>query len=55
MKICPNCRIETRPDAEWCWHCGFSYEEADARTRSRGGEEPDPEELSDTDIGSSGC
>ena len=23
--------METRVDADWCWHCGYSYEEAEAR------------------------
>jgi hypothetical protein len=18
--------METRPDAEWCWHCGYDYD-----------------------------
>lgn len=31
MKTCPNCRMETRADADWCWHCGYSYEEAEDR------------------------
>lgn len=31
MKTCPNCRMESRADADWCWHCGYSYEEAEAR------------------------
>jgi hypothetical protein len=26
MKNCPKCRMETRGDADWCWHCGYSYE-----------------------------
>jgi uncharacterized membrane protein YvbJ len=29
MKHCPKCRVESRCDAEWCWHCGYSYEDAD--------------------------
>jgi hypothetical protein len=39
MKACPNCRMETRADADWCWHCGFSYEEAEARGPMARGEE----------------
>ena len=31
MKTCPNCRMETRTDADWCWHCGYSYEDAEDR------------------------
>jgi predicted amidophosphoribosyltransferase len=27
MKNCPKCRMETRRDAEWCWHCGYAYED----------------------------
>ena len=27
MKNCPKCRMETRGDADWCWHCGYSYED----------------------------
>jgi predicted amidophosphoribosyltransferase len=34
MKTCPNCRMETRADADWCWHCGYSYEEAEDRPPS---------------------
>lgn len=30
-KNCPKCRVESRSDAEWCWHCGYSYEEAEDR------------------------
>jgi hypothetical protein len=29
MKHCPKCRVESRNDADWCWHCGYSYEEAE--------------------------
>ena len=32
MKHCPKCRMESRIDADWCWHCGYSYEDAEART-----------------------
>ena len=32
MKTCPLCRMEARNDADWCWHCGYSYEEAEARS-----------------------
>lgn len=31
MKNCPKCRVETRCDAEWCWFCGYAFED-DART-----------------------
>jgi hypothetical protein len=30
MKHCPKCRMESRSDADWCWHCGYSYEDAEA-------------------------
>jgi len=30
MKHCPKCRVESRNDADWCWHCGYSYEDAEA-------------------------
>jgi hypothetical protein len=30
MKHCPKCRMESRSDADWCWHCGYSYEDAKA-------------------------
>ena len=32
MKHCPKCRMESRSDADWCWHCGYSYEDAESRT-----------------------
>ena len=32
MKYCPKCRVEAQSDADWCWHCGYSYEE-DAERR----------------------
>jgi len=22
--------MESRSDADWCWHCGYSYEDADS-------------------------
>ena len=47
MKVCPNCRMETRRDADWCWHCGYSYEEADARAASLSGPKQDRDELDD--------
>jgi uncharacterized membrane protein YvbJ len=28
MKHCPKCRMESHNDADWCWHCGYSYEDA---------------------------
>ena len=31
MKHCPKCRMESRSDADWCWHCGYSYEEAESK------------------------
>jgi uncharacterized membrane protein YvbJ len=34
MKHCPKCRMETRNDADWCWHCGYSYEDAEAQAQS---------------------
>jgi hypothetical protein len=34
MKNCPKCRMESCDDAEWCWHCGYAYEEGPA-VRSR--------------------
>ena len=51
MKSCPNCRMETRADADWCWHCGFSYEEAESRAPTARGdahtaEDPGSEEFS---------
>jgi|GEM_PF-5798688 hypothetical protein len=27
MKNCPKCRVETRCDAEWCWFCGYAFED----------------------------
>lgn len=27
MKNCPKCRVETSSDAEWCWHCGYAFED----------------------------
>lgn len=32
VKHCPKCRMESRSDADWCWHCGYSYEDAESRT-----------------------
>jgi predicted amidophosphoribosyltransferase len=40
MKTCPLCRMEARNDADWCWHCGYSYEEADARSGAASVREP---------------
>jgi hypothetical protein len=37
--------METRADADWCWHCGFSYEEADARSATASTEEPYANEM----------
>jgi len=51
MKICPNCRMETRGDADWCWHCGYSYEEAEARAIPRSGREQDQDKRDDRDAG----
>ena len=31
MKHCPKCRMESRSDADWCWHCGYSYEDAESK------------------------
>jgi hypothetical protein len=28
MKNCPKCRMETHCEAEWCWHCGYAYEDS---------------------------
>lgn len=47
MKVCPNCRMETRGDADWCWHCGYSYEEAEARANPGLGPEQDHKERED--------
>jgi uncharacterized membrane protein YvbJ len=30
-KYCPQCRVESQSDADWCWHCGYSYEDAERR------------------------
>lgn len=40
MKHCPKCRVESRDDAEWCWHCGYAYEDEEAGTAA-----PDPAEA----------
>ena len=32
MKNCPKCRVETGSDAEWCWFCGYAFEEEDDST-----------------------
>lgn len=50
MKTCPNCRMETRADADWCWHCGYSYEEAEARAPTAGGRERVATESADEKI-----
>ena len=50
MKHCPKCRMESRSDADWCWHCGYSYEDAESSTPPASGsldenikESPEPE------------
>ncbi|HET7202566.1 MAG TPA: hypothetical protein VFI92_04300 [Steroidobacteraceae bacterium] len=43
MKNCPKCRVESRSDAEWCWHCGYSYEDADQK-QAQAREEPEQAE-----------
>jgi hypothetical protein len=40
-KNCPKCRVETRSDADWCWYCGYSYEEEDARQQPKPAEDVD--------------
>ena len=40
MKNCPKCRMETRPDAEWCWHCGYAYEDGSAASEKTPCEPP---------------
>ena len=53
MKSCPNCRMEARIDAEWCWHCGYSYEEAEAPAHdARCVGDSDSEDMADGDLGS---
>ena len=47
MKHCPKCRVESRSDADWCWHCGYSYEDAEDKQdhlqeEERQQVEPDP-------------
>ena len=43
MKHCPKCRMESRSDADWCWHCGYSYEDAESRTPpASGSQKPFP-------------
>jgi uncharacterized membrane protein YvbJ len=51
MKHCPKCRVESRDDAEWCWHCGYAYEDEAARPtepaqcEEQAGSTPDPDEF----------
>jgi len=53
MKSCPNCRMEARIDADWCWHCGYSYEEAEARARAaRLVDDSGSEDMAEGDLGS---
>jgi uncharacterized membrane protein YvbJ len=42
-KYCPQCRVESQSDADWCWHCGYSYEDAERR------EAPAADESIETD------
>ena len=47
MKHCPKCRMESRNDADWCWHCGYSYEDAESKAPSAAGpltDEPVPDD-----------
>jgi len=47
MKTCPLCRMEARNDADWCWHCGYSYEEDEARSGAAPVREPPAEDGTD--------
>jgi len=56
MKSCPNCRMESRIDAEWCWHCGYSYEEAEARAHAaRRVDDSDSEDMADAGLAGGAC
>jgi hypothetical protein len=56
MKNCPKCRVETRSDAEWCWFCGFAYDDVTDASPSPHEEVPPSEavgpDCSDCDSGS---
>jgi hypothetical protein len=47
MKHCPKCRVESRSDADWCWHCGYSYEDAEAGTPPASGSLDESKDRSD--------
>ena len=49
MKNCPKCRVESRDDADWCWHCGYSYE--DATGGAPGSRDPESSPSSESGTG----
>jgi hypothetical protein len=42
MKNCPKCRVETRNDAEWCWFCGYAFEDGATDTQPPPPDTPSP-------------
>jgi len=51
MKNCPKCRMETRRDAEWCWHCGYAYDDGSGEPESTPRESPPAPPLDGHDDG----
>lgn len=42
MKNCPKCCVETRSDAEWCWFCGYAFEDEATGAPAPPGDEAAP-------------